>query len=303
MPTTPSLTSIEASLLHHPDRPVATSRGESWPGVTVDRHLAMPSFQMNAPALDHHCVAFVTNGAARVYQRRGGKELNGVVRMGDTILIAAGHPCLWSGASAATFRMRLPATLIEDVVLETGQGDPASAELINVFCARDLFVARAAEAFAEELVNGSHPARQLILEATSLALAAHLVRRYSASRCSHGISRNLGSKAITKALEYLNDNYADDISLASLAKYTGVSKFHFARMFKDSLGVSPMAYLEKIRLKEAESILRTGNCTLAQVARATGFSSRHYFSRRFRARLGYSPTEFARSSALILTKL
>ena len=96
-------------------------------------------------------------------------------------------------------------------------------------------------------------------------------------------------------IEYLEHNFMGTISLEDMAKQAGVSKFHFVRMFKASTGLTPMAYLERMRLRESEALLRRRELSLSQVARASGFTSRRYFSRRFTRALGHSPSEYARN--------
>jgi AraC family transcriptional regulator len=108
------------------------------------------------------------------------------------------------------------------------------------------------------------------------------------------IHSGLNPRILRRVIEYLEHSFMEAISLEDMAKEAGVSKFHFVRMFKASTGQTPMAYLEHLRLRQSAALLRRRELSLSQVARASGFASHRYFSRRFTRVLGHSPSEYAR---------
>ena len=294
-----SVATIASCLLHHPDKPTATSRGRDWRGATIDVHDGVKNFQVDAPELDHHAVVYVPHGVARILQQRAGKSHEGIVRKGSVMLIPAGLPCKWRGSSSPTIRMRVPLELVTSALEQAGPRSSSKGELINVFHTRDLFVEQIATLFAAELETPSHPAQALIAEAASYALAAHMVRRYDAFAPGGGQpSCGLSPRTLNRVIDYLESSLASSMTLEDLAVQAGVSKFHFARMFKVSMGISPMAYLERMRLKQSEVLIREGKLSLSQVARAVGFSSQRYFCRRFVNTVGCSPSDYARDHCL-----
>jgi AraC family transcriptional regulator len=289
------IATIENSLSHHPDRPRATSRERHWPGVTVDVHDGSADYYMDAPALDHHVVVHVPFGSGRIRQERAGQKFEAVVCAGSVIIHPAGHPCRWSGSSPPSIRMRVPLALIANAIEESGMRQAPQGEIMNVFHTRDQLIQRVSDTFTTELDLPPHPVQGLVIESTSYLLAAHLLRRYDAfSSQRREISSGLRPRILRRVIEYLEHNFTGTISLEDMAKQAGVSKFHFVRIFKASTGLTPMAYLERMRLRESEALLRRSELSLSQVARASGFTSRRYFSRRFTRVLGHSPSEYAR---------
>jgi AraC-like DNA-binding protein len=84
----------------------------------------------------------------------------------------------------------------------------------------------------------------------------------------------------------------DPPTLDELAAAAGVTPEHLCRVYRKELGYGPLAALRMLRLSHAATLLARSNLTIAQVARATGFTSPFHFSRAFKAAFDRSPTEF-----------
>ncbi len=92
--------------------------------------------------------------------------------------------------------------------------------------------------------------------------------------------------------EYIAENYAQQITLDSLAKLMHRSRFYVSRTFSDTFGTSPMHYLSEIRIIAAKNLLTTSDFSIQQIAGMTGFSSAIYFSQAFKKSTGISPKDF-----------
>lgn len=92
--------------------------------------------------------------------------------------------------------------------------------------------------------------------------------------------------------EYISNNYAEDISLDTIADVAGFSKFHFSRLFKQFTDMSFYDYLNQRRVKEAEKFLLDPNLSITEVAMRSGFSSIATFNRVFKGFKECTPTEF-----------
>ena len=106
--------------------------------------------------------------------------------------------------------------------------------------------------------------------------------------------QGLGSETralVRKAMGYVHEHYADEISPQDVANHVGVSKGYLFRCFRREIGLTPMAYLNRCRIRQARALLRAGH-TVSDVAAAVGFSDSNYFSRVFRRETGQSPTAF-----------
>ena len=95
---------------------------------------------------------------------------------------------------------------------------------------------------------------------------------------------------LQKMLSYIYENYAQRITLADIAGAAHISRSEAGRCFQSYLGCSPVEALIKYRLQTAKRLLHETTLTLQEISLACGFHSVNYFSRQFRKRYGYSPT-------------
>ena len=92
--------------------------------------------------------------------------------------------------------------------------------------------------------------------------------------------------------EYVEVHLGESIDLAMLATAAGLSVHHFARQFKQSIGVAPHHYLTQKRVERAQEMLAQTDLSLSEVAYAAGFSDQSHLARHFRHMLGTTPREF-----------
>lgn len=94
------------------------------------------------------------------------------------------------------------------------------------------------------------------------------------------------------ALEYIDANYMEDISLEYLADQIGFSKFHFSRLFKQYTDYNFSDYLCIRRIKAAEELLEDPSYSVTEVALNSGFASISTFNRIFKQKKGITPSEY-----------
>lgn len=97
-----------------------------------------------------------------------------------------------------------------------------------------------------------------------------------------------------RSLEAMRTRMSEDLSLDELAADAGLSVFHFARMFKQSLGVPPRVYLTQLRMERAIELLQKTELTITQIAQEVGYSSSQVLARIFLKHYHRSPTEYRR---------
>jgi AraC-like DNA-binding protein len=102
----------------------------------------------------------------------------------------------------------------------------------------------------------------------------------------------LTPRALQRIREYIEEHLTENIELETLAVIAGLSKWHFARAFKQSVGTPPHCYLIQRRLQRAQELLAETDLSLAQIALQSGFSDQSHFSRRFRLFFGATPRSF-----------
>ena len=97
-------------------------------------------------------------------------------------------------------------------------------------------------------------------------------------------------------IEHIADNFCKKIYVESLADMINVSPDYFTRMFKDSIGKTPIEYINGLRVNRALKLLFTTDLPMSEVAEATGFSNPNYFNKTFKQYMNTSPLAYRKAS-------
>lgn len=92
--------------------------------------------------------------------------------------------------------------------------------------------------------------------------------------------------------DYIKLHFADNISLDTLAAYSGFNKYYLTRMFSKTYGIAPINYLLERRILHSEELLKTTDFSINQISRLVGFSSANYFSQSFKRYTGMTPLSY-----------
>lgn len=95
-----------------------------------------------------------------------------------------------------------------------------------------------------------------------------------------------------RAVSYLSEHYREPLSLDTLARALGVSKYHLSRLFSSRLHTSFSAYLGSLRVSLAQNLLKTTSLPIGQIALDCGFGSQRSFNRIFLEQTGEKPGEY-----------
>jgi AraC-like DNA-binding protein len=96
---------------------------------------------------------------------------------------------------------------------------------------------------------------------------------------------------IKKAVRYIAENYAEKISVKQLSDQAGLSAVYFGYLFKKETGISLHRYLAKVRIRNAENLLKTGEYQIYEVAEECGFADVYHFYHQFKSIKGFSPSK------------
>lgn len=102
------------------------------------------------------------------------------------------------------------------------------------------------------------------------------------------------SEMIRAALEYIADNFSENITIEQLAETVHLSKSYFMNRFRESAGVSAVEYLNQFRIRAACSALLESSKTVSEISFECGFRNLSNFNRQFRRLMGCTPNEYRR---------
>lgn len=97
---------------------------------------------------------------------------------------------------------------------------------------------------------------------------------------------------VSEIVKYLNENFMEDISLQKVSECFYISPNYFCKIFKEVTGFTLIEYLNQIRIKQAQFLLRNEKMNVSQVFEACGFGTMTHFERIFKRITGYSPLKY-----------
>lgn len=146
-----------------------------------------------------------------------------------------------------------------------------------------------------------HPAVQLLTRLHKDAVCGKLSDSFTAGSrvfeflcclCSSGTSASKYSALVARAKALLERDFSSPEGIGALADRLGVSPSHLSREFSRELGLSPVDYLQKLRLEKALELLGSTNLSISEIATACGFSCGNYFDKVFKRYMKISPRKF-----------
>ena len=129
-------------------------------------------------------------------------------------------------------------------------------------------------------------------ESRYLWALAQLIRRHAETRPDLKALKSERAE-VRRIRAYIEQHYAEDIKLADLTALVSWSPYYLLRVFHNEVGLPPHAYLENVRVREAQRLL-AGKSSIADVAYDTGFSSQSHFTTTFKRLIGVTPGQYAK---------
>jgi AraC-like DNA-binding protein len=128
--------------------------------------------------------------------------------------------------------------------------------------------------------------------AAPVAAAAREAGALSVVQLCTRIRGGLPPRALRRVREFIETHLEENISIQTLATIAGLSKYHFARAFKQSEGTTPHGYLVQCRVRRAQDLLAATDLPLSEIALASGFADQSHCARRFREHVGVTPSSY-----------
>jgi len=225
-----------------------------------------------------------------------GKTFTGLYQRGEMLITPANTPLFarWEREENC-LQIRLTDDFVRNVAKETVVGDCDRITLKPEFHARNPQLESISTMLLNELQQGSLSNR-LYVDSLSNILAVNLLRQHATTR-PHlpTYEGGLPSRQLRQILDYIDARIDQEIKLADLAQLLDMSQFHFSRLFKQSVGVSPYQYLLQQRVERAKQLLKNTDRLITDIALICGFNSHSHLSKQFKQLTGMTPKSYRSS--------
>lgn len=120
----------------------------------------------------------------------------------------------------------------------------------------------------------------------------------SANLVYHEDSQEYGNAYVQKALEYIQNNYQNVISVQEIADYLSINRSYLTTLFKQHLHLSAQEFIKRYRMNQAEDLLVNTDLTINQISFSCGYGNQLSFSKAFRQNHNISPKEYRKQYRL-----
>lgn len=110
-------------------------------------------------------------------------------------------------------------------------------------------------------------------------------------------SNTFTKSKICRVLTYINEHLREDLTLSALARVANMSQYHFARRFKDVVGLTPHQYVIRARINRAQFLLRSSGLPISRVAEEVGFGTQSNFTTLFQRIALMTPMRYRQEPA------
>jgi len=109
--------------------------------------------------------------------------------------------------------------------------------------------------------------------------------------CDKEISSNLKNSNITKAIEYMDENYKENLTVQEISDYIGISQFYFIKLFKQEMNLTPHIYLLNKKISQSKKLISEG-MEISSVALEVGLNDQSHLNRLFKQYVAVTPREY-----------
>lgn len=270
--------------------PLASSGSIAWDGVLLEQHsvAAQETPIWHIPAVFLH---LQTGAPARHDWRSAGKLHRTVAGTRSIHLLPPGPDrSLANRDQTEGIVLSIAPAFLQKVLADSLPG--GRLELVEKFAFEDGQIERLVAALHIETEAGA-PTGRLFGQTLASALVVYLAQRYSTSPPKVSAHRGgMPSARLKRVLDYIGAKLDEDLSLLVLANVVGMNLYYFARLFKQSTGLSPHRYVLEQRVARAKQLLHTPEMTVLEAGVRTGFGDQGHFTKVFRRFVGVTPTKF-----------
>lgn len=272
---------------------LSSSASLGWRGLTVEIHRLAPT-ELPEHFVDGHrlMIAAQTGKAIDFEWKEKARWKRKILKPGDFSLQTHGEP----NAPRWLENLEILAVALEpDFVASVFQESlpPERVAFRQRRCETDETITRFGELFKAELENSAYTGR-LYGESLAMAFSLHLLERHGDSSRKIKLPRGkLAAAHLRRALEFIHANLAEDLSIEEIASQAYLSAFHFARLFKNTLGLTPHQYVLQNRIARAKRLItKSPYMSLTEIGLSVGFFDQAHFTKAFKRATGATPKAY-----------
>ena len=270
-----------------------SSQTQGWESILIEQLQPAPG-EGTCHFIDEHTIFMsLASRPVPMLHIQGGNTYTGMYGQGDICITPAKTPLFARWESDDNYlRIRLKTQFIKTLARETIKQDCDRLELMPAFRMRHPQIEAIAMMLFTELQQEQSGSR-LYLDSLTNALAVNLLRHHTITKPQVPIYEGgLPKRQLQQILDYIDAHLDQDIKLANLARLLDMSQFHFSRLFKQSIGMSPYQYLIQQRVERAKQLLNQTDHVIADIALDCGFNSHSHLSKQFRQLTGMTPKAY-----------
>jgi AraC family transcriptional regulator len=278
-------------------RLLVSSSKRAWKGIYAElrSHPAgeLPTFTPTSTE-----VAMLVRGPATVTRRADGVRQKTVASRGTIWLCPAGLKedfIVISKNIAEVLHIYLPANPFAALAAADQGASTESARLRYKAGFRDPLLESIAHCILMEMGQETSSGA-LLIETLASSLMARLLQSHSniSPELQHSrvFSNRIPDRKLRHVMDFIETHIEDELTVDRIASTISLSQYHFARLFKSTIGKSPHQYVSERRLIHAKQMLSDADRPLVDIAHACGFSSEGNFCRSFRRATGMTPGQF-----------
>ena len=143
-------------------------------------------------------------------------------------------------------------------------------------------------AMEDETSAAADALRRLLLGTLLLELKEHC-RRQQEQTAENG---RISNHTVDQIQAYIAEHYAEKLTLTGIANQFYISPYYLSRMFKKSINLSLIEYINGVRIKAAQNLIERSSDSIAEIAAKTGFMTTAHFRRVFKDATGLSPQQY-----------
>ena len=278
----------------YPEAVVASSRELGWQNLRA-LEIRYPTSEWTMPPLENHCIIIQLGPSVDATVEIGDQSFEQSLEPGAITIVPAGMSMDWrqeDDEPTEALHLYIDPQFLRTTA-ESLDVDYRQISIAPQFGIRDEHIHHIGMSLLHELKDANVVGR---LHADPLAkvLAMQLVRRYSYFKDLRTSRGGMAPRKLRKAIEFINNNLAEEqaIGLAEVADEVQMSYSHFARAFKQSMGVSPNVYMTEQRIERAKKLLAETDLRIADIALRAGFASQSHFTSTFRKLVWTTPKAF-----------